>query len=63
MVKEKEDKLDSALFNLADSIVNSLVNFGSNNETLFSDKEIVWITKLKDLGIMTGVAMLGFVYY
>lgn len=63
MVKEKEAKLDSALLNLADSIVNSVVNFGSNNETLFSDKELVWISKLKDEGIMTAVAMLGFVYY
>lgn len=32
--------------NLADSIVSSIVNFGSNQETLFSDKETLWISKL-----------------
>lgn len=63
MIKEQNKNIDSALLNLSDSVVNSLVNFGSNNESLFSDKELYWITKVKDLGIMTAVGLLGFVYY
>ncbi len=63
LVSEKEQKINSATLNLSDTIVSSLVNFGSNNELLFSDKELAWVSKLKDHDVMTGVALLGFVYY
>ena len=49
--------------NLADSIVNGFVNFGSLKETLFSQNESTWISKVKDSGIMTAVSSLGFIYY
>lgn len=49
--------------NLADSIVNGLVNFGSLKESLFSNTDQPWIAKVKDKGIMTAVASLGLVYY
>ncbi len=63
MVNDKEQKINSAVLNLADTVVSSLVNFGSNNEPLFSNKELAWISKLKDQDVMTGVALLGFVYF
>jgi 26S proteasome regulatory subunit N1 len=49
--------------NLADSIVNGFVNFGSTKESLFSNNDQPYIAKVKDSGIMTAVASLGFVYY
>lgn len=48
MVNEKDQKINSAVLNLADTIVSSLVNFGSNAEPLFSNKDLAWISKLKD---------------
>jgi 26S proteasome regulatory subunit N1 len=47
---------------LADSIVNGIVNFGSQKESLFST-DPSWISKVKDSGIMTAVSTLGFIYY
>lgn len=35
MIGEKEEKIDSALINLADSFVNGLVNLGTSKDTLF----------------------------
>ena len=49
--------------NLADAIVNGFVNFGSIKESLFSNPDQPYIAKVKDNGIMTAVASLGFVYH
>lgn len=36
LIKDNKNLIESAQMNLADSIVNGLVNFGSLKETLFS---------------------------
>lgn len=35
LAKDQKTQIESAQMNLADSIVNGLVNFGSNKESLF----------------------------
>ena len=63
LLKDSKTQIESAQINLADSIANGFVNFGSLKESLFSQPDQVWISKLKDKGIMTSVASLGFIYY
>lgn len=58
----KEQKIDSAQLNLADSFVNGFVNIGSLKEKLVNDpsaKDKPWVTRVKDEGIMSTVASLG----
>jgi len=66
MVDGEDSKIDSAILNLADSIVSGFVNVGSLKERLISEplkeKESPWISRVKDIGIMTTIASLGFVY-
>lgn len=62
LIKDKQNEIESSQLNLADSIVNGIVNFGSQKESLFS-ADPSWISKVKDSGIMTAVSTLGFVYY
>lgn len=67
MIGEKEETLDSALLNLADSFVNAFVNVGTGKDTLLNiedDKkeEKLWIQRVKDKGIMSTVASLGLIY-
>lgn len=64
LIEGKEQKIDSAQLNLADSFVNGFVNLGGLKETLVnnpSEKEKIWITRVKDAGIMSTVASLGLV--
>ncbi len=63
LIKDNKNQIESAQLNLADSITNGLVNFGSLKDSLFSQTEENWINKVKDSGIMTAVASLGFIYY
>lgn len=37
MIAEKEEKIDSALLNLADTFVNCFVNIGTSKDTLFKN--------------------------
>lgn len=63
MIGEQEQKIDSALINLADTFVNGLVNLGTSKDTLFGVKsEQPWITKVKDKGIFSAVATLGLIH-
>ena len=72
MLEAKEQKIDSAQLNLADSFVNGLVNLGSLKETLISESQAQaqtvgseakhWITRVKDAGVLSTVASLGLVY-
>ena len=63
MIGEKEQTIDSAQLNLADSLVNGLVNFGTSKDSLFgADKETQWVTKVKDKGVFSAVATLGLIH-
>jgi 26S proteasome regulatory subunit N1 len=62
--------IDSAVLNLADSLVNGFVNLGTSKDCLMNPIEEqtlntdapAWITKVKDRGIMTTVASLGLIH-
>lgn len=62
--------IDSAVLNLADSLVNGLVNLGTSKDSLMNpieeqrlDKEAPpWVTKVKDRGVMSTVASLGLIH-
>jgi 26S proteasome regulatory subunit N1 len=65
MLENKDQKIDSAQLNLADSFVNGFVNLGSLAETLIDNKnggDKAWITRVKDAGVMSTVASLGLIY-
>lgn len=62
--------IDSAVLNLADSLVNGFVNMGTSKDSLMHPLEEqvldsdapAWITKVKDRGVMTTVASLGLIH-
>ena len=62
--------IESAVLNLADSIVNGFVNLGTSKDSLMNpiEEEVLetntpaWVTKVKDKGIMTTVASLGLIH-
>lgn len=61
--EETLEKIDSAVLNLADSFVNSLVNMGTSKDTLMEAEEgPQWITKVQSRGIMSTVAGLGLIH-
>lgn len=65
LLEGKDQKIDSAQLNLADSFVNGLVNIGGLKEKLINnpaDKDKPWVSRVKDEGIMSTVASLGLVY-
>lgn len=65
LVEGKEQKIDSAQLNLADSFVNGFVNLGGLKERLINnpkEKDKLWITRVKDAGVMSTVASLGLIY-
>jgi 26S proteasome regulatory subunit N1 len=65
MLENKDQKIDSAQLNLADSFVNGFVNLGSLAETLLDNRnggDKAWITRVKDAGVMSTVASLGLIY-
>lgn len=63
MIGEQEQKIDSAMINLADTFVNGLVNLGTSKDTLFGvESETPWITKVKDKGIFSAVGTLGLIH-
>ena len=62
--------IDSAVLNLADSLVNGFVNMGTSKDSLMNpiEEQVLdtnapaWITKVKDRGVMTTVASLGLIH-
>jgi len=52
---------DSALQNLASTLVNAFVNLGFGNDKLLGDEENKWIFRNKDHGIMAAVASVGMI--
>ena len=62
MIAEKQDNVSSAQLNLADAFVNGLVNLGTSKDSLFSNAQDPFITKVKTKGILTAVGTLGLIH-
>ena len=62
--------IDSAVLNLADSLVNAFVNMGTSKDSLMNpiEEQVLekdqpaWVTKVKERGVMTTVASLGLIH-
>lgn len=64
LIDPSEQKIESSQLNLADSLVNGLVNLGGLRERLVgvAEGERPWIARVNEAGIMTTVGALGLVH-